>query len=209
MIKIATSILSLTPSERITSIKKLNKTTTDYIHIDVMDNKFVPNYQLPIEEVNMLSKYATKPFDIHLMVEDPESFINALMFNNIDAITIHLEIKKSIHKLIKLIKSRGYKVGLAIKPKTKLSLLKEYINDIDKIIVMSVEPGYGGQTFIETTPNRINEIKSLRNDITIEVDGGINNTTIKKQKNNTDIAVVGTYITNNENYQKAINNLKK
>lgn len=206
MIKIATSILSA--NNRIDCIKKLNNTDTDYIHIDVMDNVFVPNYQLPLEEVNELIEYTDKPFDIHLMVTDPEPFIKGLHNGNIECITIHIEINKDIDKLIGLIKELGYQVGLAIKPQTDINLIKKYLNSIDKIIVMSVEPGFGGQRFIETTPERILALKNLRQDIIIEVDGGINDITIPLIKDNTDIAVVGSYITNKENYQEAINNLK-
>ena len=206
MIKISTSILS--SNDRISCIKKLNKTDTDFIHIDVMDNIFVPNYQLPLEEVNTLGKYSIKPFDIHLMVEDPESFIKGLEIDNIKCITIHIEINKNIPRIINLIKSFGYQVGIAIKPNTDINQIKDYLNDIDKIIVMSVEPGFGGQKFIEDTPKRIKNIKEISKDIIIEVDGGINNETIQLIKESTDIAVVGSYITNSEDYQEAINNLK-
>ena len=208
MIKISTSILSLSPSERVLSVQKLNNTNTDYIHIDVMDNIFVPNYQLPLEEVNNLGKNSNKPFDIHLMVEDPEPFIKGLTFDNIDTITIHVEIKKDIDKLIDLIKSYGYHVGLAINPKTDVSLLERYLTKVDKILVMSVEPGFGKQPFIETTPNKIIDIIVLNQDVLIEVDGGVNNNTISLIDGLSDIVVVGSYITSKEDYQEAINNIK-
>ena len=206
MIKIATSILS--SKNRIECIKKLNKTTTDYIHIDVMDNIFVPNYQLPIEEVNQLGIYSTKPFDVHLMIENPKEFITKLNIKNIKSITIHLEINKDIDELINLIKSHNYQVGLAIKPNTDINKIDKYINKIDKVIIMSVEPGFGGQKFINKTIDRIKELRKKRKDIIIEVDGGINNITIKKISNNTNIVVVGSYIINNNDYQEAINSLK-
>ena len=206
MIKIATSILSA--NNRRECIERLNKTDTDYIHIDVMDNKFVPNYQLPIEEVNELGKYSIKPFDVHLMVENPESFIKNININNIYSITIHLEINKDINNLIELIKKYNYQVGIAIKPNTDLNEIDKYINQINKVIIMSVEPGFGGQSFLDSSVDRIKAIRSKRKDIIIEVDGGINNETIKKVSNNTDIAVVGSYIVNSKDYQKAINSLK-
>ena len=142
------------------------------------------------------------------MVEDPETFIKGLAINNISCITIHVEINKDIPKIINLIKSLGYQVGIAIKPNTDINQIKDYLNDIDRIIVMSVEPGFGGQKFIENTPERINNIKEMNKNIIIEVDGGINNETIHLIKESTDIAVVGSYITNSEDYQEAINNLK-
>ena len=206
MIKIATSILS--SKDRLECIKNLNSTTTDYIHIDVMDGIFVPNYQLPIDEVNKLGSISEKPFDIHLMVNNPNNYINNLNIKNIKAITIHLEINENINKLIDLIKSRGYEVGIAIKPNTNINLIDKYINKIDKIIIMSVEPGFGGQKFIDNSVERIKTIRNKRKNIIIEVDGGINEETIKKIDNIDDIAVVGSYITNKDNYQEAINNLK-
>ena len=206
MIKIATSILS--SKDRLKCIKNLNSTTTDYIHIDIMDGIFVPNYQLPIDEVNNLGSFSEKPLDIHLMVNNPNSYIQKLNIKNIKAITIHLEINENINKIINLIKSKGYEVGIAIKPDTNLSLIDKYINKIDKIIIMSVEPGFGGQKFIDNSVERIKTIRNKRKNIIIEVDGGINEETIKKIDNIADIAVVGSYITNKDNYQEAINNLK-
>ena len=205
MIKIATSILN--SEDRIASINKLNNTETDYIHIDAMDGKFVPNYQLPANEVNELGKISKKPFDIHLMLENPKPYIDALNIKNIDTITIHLEIE-NIDSLITTIKERGHKVGIAIKPQTDINLLDKYLDKIDKIIVMSVEPGFGGQTFIESTTDRIKNIRSKNKNILIEVDGGINDKTILKIKNSANIAVVGSYIINSKNYKKTINNLK-
>ena len=206
MIKIATSILS--SKNRKECIEKLNKTDTDYIHIDVMDNIFVPNYQLPIEEVNELGKNSKKPLDVHLMVENPESFIKNIAINNIKSITIHLEINKNINNLIELIKKYNYQVGIAIKQNTDINKIDKYINLIDKVIIMSVEPGFGGQTFIDSSVDKIKSIRSKRKNIIIEVDGGINNETIKKISNDADIAVVGSYIINNNDYQEAINSLK-
>ena len=205
--KIATSILA--SNDRIASIKKLNNSNTDYIHIDVMDNKFVPNFQMPTAEINQLNQYTKKPFDIHLMVEDPISYIENIDISNTTCITIHVEIKKDLNKLIDIIKAKKLEVGLAIKPQTNPNVLDKYINKIDKIIVMSVEPGFGGQKFIEKTPNKIKAIRNKRKDIVIEVDGGINKETVDKVKNIVDIAVVGSYITNCNNYNEAINNLKK
>lgn len=204
--KIATSILNA--KDRKESIIKLNNTNTDYIHIDVMDNIFVPNYQLPIKEVNELISFTQKKFDIHLMVENPLPYIKELNFQNIDSITFHIEINKDINELIKIIKEKNIKVGLAIKPNTEINTLDNYLDKVDKILVMSVEPGFGGQKFIENTPSRIKEIKNKNNSILIEVDGGINNETIKDIKDIADIAVVGSYITNKEDYNEAINSLK-
>ncbi len=204
--KISTTIL--TAKDRIASVKLLNKTDTDYIHIDVMDNIFVPNYQMPIDEVNNLLKVTEKPFDIHLMVEDPESFIQNLDKGNIDSITIHLEIKKDIDHLINLIKSYNYHVGIAIKMDTDPNLLDKYLDKIDFVLVMSIIPGFGGQKFNDKAIEQIKAIRSKNSNILISVDGGINNETIEKIKYLADTAAVGSYITNSDNYQKAIDSLR-
>ena len=155
MIKVSTSILST--KDRIESIKKLNATTTDYIHIDAMDNIFVPNYQLPVEETNKLAKYSKKKLDIHLMVEDPIQYINKLDTNKlINNITFHIEINEDIDKVIELIRQKGYHVGIAIKPNTNMKDLDKYLDKIDIVLIMSVEPGFGGQKFIKETITRIN-----------------------------------------------------
>ena len=207
MIKVSTSILST--KDRIESIKKLNATTTDYIHIDAMDNIFVPNYQLPVEETNKLAKYSKKKLDIHLMVEDPIQYINKLDTNKlINNITFHIEINEDIDKVIELIRQKGYHVGIAIKPNTNMKDLDKYLDKIDIVLIMSVEPGFGGQKFIKETITRIKYLRNKKTDILIEVDGGIDDKTIKDINLICDIAVSGSYIINNDNYQKAINNLK-
>lgn len=207
MIKVSTSILST--KDRIESIKKLNATTTDYIHIDAMDNIFVPNYQLPVEETNKLAKYSKKKLDIHLMVEDPIQYINKLDTNkSINNITFHIEINEDIDKVIELIRQKGYHVGIAIKPNTNMKNLDKYLDKIDIVLIMSVEPGFGGQKFIKETITRIKYLRNKKTDILIEVDGGIDDKTIKDINLICDIAVSGSYIINNDNYQKAINNLK-
>ena len=206
MIKISTSILA--SNNRLESIKKLNNTNTDYIHIDAMDGIFVPNTQLKIDEINNLEKISTKPLDVHLMTTNPETYIDNLKNKNIEYITIHIEINKNINNLINKIKSYGYKVGLSIKPNTNINTIIPYLNKIDLVLIMSVEPGFGGQKFIPSTLNKAKQLKELNKNIIIEMDGGINDTNINKIKEYIDIAVVGSYITNNIDYNQAINNLK-
>jgi len=206
MIKISPSILS--SNDRINTIKKLNNTKANYIHIDVMDGIFVPNFQMPIEEIIQLEEYSEIPLDIHLMVEDPEKYINQLENKNIEYITIHLEINKDINKIIKKIKSLNYKVGLSIKPNTKTEELIPYLDKIDLILIMSVEPGFGGQKFMPNSLEKAQQIKQLNDKIIIEIDGGINDSNIKEVKKYVDIAVAGSYIVNSNDYNQAINNLK-
>lgn len=206
MIKISTSILA--SNNRLESIKKLNNTNTDYIHIDAMDGIFVPNTQLKIDEINNLEKISTKPLDVHLMTTNPETYIDNLKNKNIEYITIHIEINKNINNLINKIKSYGYKAGLSIKPNTNINTIIPYLDKIDLVLIMSVEPGFGGQKFIPSTLNKAKQLKEINKNIIIEMDGGINDTNISKIKEYIDIAVVGSYITNNIDYNQAINNLK-
>ncbi len=206
MIKISTSILSST--NRINCVKELNETDTDYIHIDLMDGKFVPNKQFSIKEIIELSKLTNKSLDIHLMTNNPIKYIKKIInLKNIEYITFHIEINKNKNKIINYLKKNNIKCGIAINPETNIDNLKEYIQNIDLINIMSVHPGYGGQKFIPETITKIEKLKSTTNKI-IEVDGGINNEIIKYIKNSIDIAVIGSYITKSNDYNKTINDLK-
>lgn len=204
MIKVSTSIL--TCNNRIQATEKLNKTNTDYIHIDYMDGIFVDNKEFTIEEIKTLSKISTKKLDIHIMAENTEPIIQELKDLNIEYITIHYEINKPLDKIINLIHNQGYKCGISIKPKTDPKNIIEYLEKIDLVLIMSVEPGKGGQKFIPDVLNKIKELK--QNNLIIEIDGGINDTNIEELKNIVDIVVVGSYITNSSDYNKQINNLK-
>lgn len=204
MIKVSTSIL--TCNNRIQATEELNKTNTDYIHIDYMDGIFVDNKEFTIEEIKTLSKISTKKLDIHIMAENPEPIIQELKGLNIEYITIHYEINKPLNKIINLIHNQGYKCGISIKPKTDPKNIIEYLKKIDIVLIMSVEPGKGGQKFIPDVLNKIKELK--QNNLIIEIDGGINDTNIEELKNIVDIVVVGSYITNSSDYNKQINNLK-
>lgn len=210
MMMISTSLLSA--SERINSVIKLNRTNTDYVHIDVMDGKFVADTQFKTNEiraVNMVTKY---PMDVHLMVNDPIKYILDLRDMNISYVTFHLEIRRGKEKIIAKIKEMGYKVGIALKPNTDVEKLKPYLKDIDMVLVMSVEPGEGGQVFLDNTVDRVNEVKKMIDDggynVKIEVDGGINDKTITKLSN-VDMVVVGSYIVGKDNYYRQIETLRK
>ena len=206
MIKISPSILA--SNNRIESINKLNNTNADYIHIDAMDGIFVPNTQMPIDEIIELEKHSKIPLDVHLMVNNPIEYIEKLNNKNIEYITIHVEITKDIDKLIDEIKKLNYKVGLSIKPNTPIEKLIPYIDKIDLVLVMSVEPGFGGQQFIPNSLIKAENIRKLNKNIIIEIDGGIKDTNIDEVKKYVDIAVVGSYITNSNDYNEAINKLK-
>ncbi len=205
--KLSVSILNAKDKEK--TIKELNKTDISYFHIDVMDNIFVSQYSFSYQEVIELSSLSEKQLDVHLMHNNPLSYIEKIKdLKNIEYMTIHLEIDKDIKYILNKIKDYGYKRGLSIKPNTNIDKIKPYLDDIDLILVMTVEPGYGGQPFLEDSPNRIKEIKRLikDRDILLEVDGGINNKTLNLVKE-ADIAVVGSYITTSDDPISRINNL--
>lgn len=203
------SVSILNSKDKINMIKTLNNTKISYIHIDVMDGLFVSQKSLPSDEIIKISPFSSKSLDIHLMVENPMYYIERIKeLPNIDNITIHLEINKDIKNILNKIKEYGFKGSLAIKPNTDINLLVPYLDIIDRILIMTVEPGLGGQPFLENSPNRIKEIKKLIKDknIELEVDGGINNQTINKVKD-VDISVVGSYITTSDNPAQRINDL--
>ncbi len=203
------SVSLLNAKDKLLTVEKLNNSKIDYFHIDVMDGKFVSNKSFSIKEIKKISMKSNKPLDIHLMVEKPNIFIkNLKKISNINNITIHLEINKDINKILSKIKDYGMKRGIAIKPNTDIELLRPYLDNIDVILIMTVEPGLGGQPFIESSVDRINKIKELVKgyNILLEVDGGINDKTMKKIISS-DIAVVGSYITTSSNMEDKINNL--
>ena len=208
--EISTSILN--SSERVESVIKLNRTNTSYIHVDVMDGKFVEDTQFSIKEIGAINRVSKYPMDVHLMVNDPIKYIEQLGDMNISYITFHLEIKKDKNKIISKIREMGYKVGISIKPDTDINELLLYLSDVDMVLLMSVEPGRGGQKFLNGTVSRIKELKKIINDsgykIKIEVDGGINDKTITKLAG-VDIAVVGSYIVKSDNYYRQVKNLLK
>lgn len=202
------SVSILNSEDKKKMINLLNNTDISYIHLDVMDGKFVPQKNLKIEAIKQLSKISEKKLDIHLMVSDPMYYVeNIKNIDNIEYITIHLEINKDIKEILSKIKSYGYKTGLSIKPNTNIKTLIPYLEYIDLILLMTVEPGLGGQSFLEISTTRLKELKEIINDnVKIEVDGGINNNTIKYVEA-AHIAVVGSYITKSDNPIEKIKSL--
>ena len=204
--KLSVSILST--DNKKDYVKKLNNTKADYIHIDVMDGLFVPDTKFSIEEIKEINNVSNKKLDIHLMVEDPIIYIEKLHNMNINNITIHIEIDKDIDNLIDKIHSLGYQARLAISPNTNVELLYPYLNKIEGILIMSVNPGKGGQEFMPNTLSRAEYIKKLNNNLSLEIDGGVNNTNVDLIKDSgIDTIVVGSYITKSDDYLNRINNL--
>lgn len=192
-------------------LRKLNDTDVDYIHVDVMDGKFVPNKTMPFHEMRNIYKYTDKRLDVHLMVEDPKKYIPLYAELNTEYITFHVELLDHIEENLELIKSYGIKCGLAISPNTPVKALVPYLPLLDLILIMSVQPGEGGQKFIPSSSDKIKEVRALLNsyhsDVVINVDGGITEET-KNQCQECDILTVGSYITKSDNFQQQIDNLR-
>lgn len=207
--KIAVSYLS--SKDIPTDLRKLNVTDVDFIHVDVMDGKFVKNKTLSFNEIKEIHRYTNKRLDVHLMVKNPTKFIHDYATLNTEYITIHVE-NKNVSKNLGLIEDYGIKKGLSIKPNTPLDELEPYLDTIDLILVMSVEPGKGGQEFIGETVNRIKELKEKlkkhNSNALISVDGGINDEVAEKLKD-VDILVSGSYIISSDDFQYQIYKLRK
>lgn len=209
--KISTTILSIKDDNQFNNkLKELNETTTDYLHLDIMDGEFVPPVTWNIEDARKIVKIINKPLDIHLMVKDVIKYVDEFKTLNPNVITFHFEAVNNINDVITYIKNNNIKVGISINPDTAIDVLLPYLNKIDLVLVMSVNPGYGCQKFILNSIDKIKSLNDLREKYNykylIEVDGGINNDTIKFIKS-VDIIAVGSYITKSNNYQERINKL--
>lgn len=192
----------------INAVKKVNESNADYLHIDVMDGKFVNNTKYTPEMVKDIISISKKKIDLHLMVEDLY-LIKEYALLKPDMLTFHVEVIDDF-KIIDYVKSHGIKVGLAINPETKIDKLTQYVDDIDLVLFMSVTPGEGGQEFKEEVVDKIINFKKLApKDLIISIDGGVNNKTVSLCKYaGCDIVVAGSFITNSDNYTKQINELK-
>ncbi len=193
------------------TVMMLESTSADFIHVDLMDGGFVPNRNFTIESVTKLLKNHEKPLDIHLMTFDPLLYINDLATLNPTYITFHLESTKDIIKTIELIKRNNIKVGLSIKPATNILELMPYLTLVDLVLLMSVEPGAGGQSFIYHIADKLQDLIKIRKEnnlnFKIAMDGGLNDDTIKLVKD-IDIAVVGSYICKSNDYDEKIDKLR-
>lgn len=208
---ISTSILSIKDNLE-DNIKKLDNTSTDFIHVDIMDGVFVNNNSVSYDVYKNLLSNNSKSLDVHLMVSNVKKYVDDYKNLKPKIITFHYEAINEQLEMIEYIKSLGIKVGMAIKPSTAVSEIVNLLPYLDLVLVMSVEPGYGGQEFIYDSLNKINELFTLRSDFNykylIEVDGGVNDITAKLCIN-ADIIVVGSFITDNDNYEEYIKKIKK
>ena len=207
--KVSASFLS--SRDLVKDLKSLDLTDVDYIHLDIMDGKFVDNKTMPYSELKNIYKYTSKRLDVHLMVEDPERYIPLYAALNTEYITFHVEVESDIMQCLKMIKQYSIKTGLSIKPGTDVSELVPYLPYIDMVLVMSVEPGKGGQPFLENAQERIEEVRDLLDSYNIpaviNVDGGINNKT-RKCCDEADIVTVGSYIISSDDFQEKISSLR-
>ncbi len=174
---IAPSILSADFANLQRDIEMINNSEADWFHVDVMDGVFVPNISFGFPVIAAAKKYATKPFDVHLMIVEPDRYIAEFATAGADIITVHYEACTHLHRTIQLIKSVGCKAGVALNPHTPVSLLKDVLQDLDLVLVMSVNPGFGGQKFIPQTLHKVAELKQMallyNSELVIEVDGGV------------------------------------
>ena len=207
------SVSFLTSKDIPKTLKKLNDTNAEFIHLDVMDGKYVNNKTLPFSEMKHIYEFTDKRLDVHLMVESPSKYIKNYASLNTEYISIHLDTKEDLLANLKLIKSYGIKAGIAINPDEEVSLLIPYLPYIDLILVMGVNPGMGGQKFISETIDKLKELRVLKKEypnfkFKVSVDGGVNDVVASKIINYTDILVSGSYVLDSDDYQKQINSLR-
>ena len=201
LIKISPSILSSDFSKLGEEVISLDKSGADYIHIDVMDGHFVPNITMGPEIIKKIRPLTKKIFDVHLMISPVDNFINDFADAGSDIITFHPEATNNISKTIKLIKDKGKKVGISLKPKSKIDLIEDFFDKIDLVLIMSVEPGFGGQKFMPEVLDKVKKIKAIiakkKLNVEIEIDGGINfNNSHQAKEAGVNVLVSGSTIFN-------------
>ena len=205
-IKISPSILSADFGRLNEDIKTIEE-HSDYIHIDVMDGHFVPNLTFGAPVMRYIK--SKLPLDVHLMIENPEKYIDDFAKAGADILTVHFEATEDLHGLLKQIKEKGMKAGVSIKPGTGVEVLEEYLEELDWVLVMSVEPGVGGQGFIEGALDKIKWLREKAPQLDIAVDGGINDETARLcEEAGANVLIAGSYIFKADNRQKAISLLR-
>jgi len=210
---IAPSLLAADFANLQRDIETVNKSQAQWFHVDIMDGVFVPNISFGMPVLQAINKHAKKPLDVHLMIVDPDRYIKEFADLGANHLTVHYEACPHLHRTLQAIKAEGMKAGVAINPHTNVDLLKDVIKDIDIVLVMSVNPGFGGQTFIEHTYDKVQRLKEMilnqNAETLIEIDGGVTNKNALELINaGADILVAGSYVFKAENQLETIKELK-
>ena len=211
--KIAPSILAADFGNLQRDCEMINNSQADWFHIDVMDGVFVPNISFGFPVIKAIKKHAKKPLDVHIMIVNPDQFVEEFASAGTDILTVHFEACTHLHRTIQLIKSHGMKAGVALNPHTNINVLEDVIQDLDLVLIMSVNPGFGGQKFIEHAVEKVAKLKALINSknakTLIEVDGGVNlETGSRLVKAGADALVAGSFVFNSESPSDTIKKLK-
>lgn len=211
---IAPSVLAADFAYLQRDIEMINNSEADWFHIDIMDGVFVPNISFGMPVLDAISKHARKTIDVHLMIIDPDRYISTFKKLGADVLTVHYEACTHLHRTLQAIKTEGMKAGVALNPHTNIDLLEDVIQDIDLVCVMSVNPGFGGQSFIENTYSKVEKLKALINrknaSTLIEIDGGVTSkNAVQLVEAGADVLVAGSFVFNAINPQETIANLKK
>ncbi|MDX2190591.1 MAG: ribulose-phosphate 3-epimerase [Bacteroidota bacterium] len=211
---IAPSLLAADFANLQRDIETINSSNADWFHVDIMDGSFVPNFSMGIPVVEAIKRHAKLPLDVHLMIVNPEKYIDAFQKAGAHNISVHYEASNHLDRIIHQIKDAGCKAGIAINPHTNINLLEDVIDMLDLVIVMSVNPGFGGQKFIQNTYSRVNKLKNLiiqkNSHSLIEIDGGVNldNAPLLK-KEGADVLVAGNFVFTASNPIQVVNQLKQ
>lgn len=210
---IAPSVLAADFANLERDCKMINESQADWFHIDIMDGVFVPNISFGMPVMAAIKKHATKPLDVHLMIVDPDRYVQEFKAIGADILTVHYEACTHLHRSIQNIKSHGMKAGVALNPHTPVSLLKDVIADLDLVCLMSVNPGFGGQKFIQNTYNKVKELKTMileaNSDCLIEIDGGVGLNNAKSLvEAGADVLVAGSAVFASGNPLKTVEQLK-
>ncbi|MDA9808470.1 ribulose-phosphate 3-epimerase [Flavobacteriales bacterium] len=211
--KIAPSILAADFGNLQRDCEMINNSQADWFHLDVMDGVFVPNISYGMPIINCINKHATKTLDVHLMIVDPDRYISTFKEVGADVLTVHYEACTHLHRTLQAIKNEGMKAGVALNPHTSVHLLSDVLNDLDLVCIMSVNPGFGGQSFIENTYQKVKQLAQLRKesgaDFLIEIDGGVNTKNARKLLDaGADVLVAGSFVFKSENPTQTITDLK-